>query len=103
MELDEATQVVARRVRLLRGLCGWSDRELGERTGLSREQVESRLTVKRKPTRIGAGEVLAFADAFGVPVDLLYMDDDADFLRKIADLDVPLTRWTTAWAGRLAS
>jgi transcriptional regulator with XRE-family HTH domain len=57
------------RVRDLRSQKGWSQEELAERAGLHRNYLGG---VERGERNIGLDNVVALADAFGVPVADLF-------------------------------
>ena len=83
---------MARTLDALRRHYRWSDRELGERAGYSRNKVEER---RNGVTAIDADDLTRFSVAFGVPILVLVMDAD-EAVRWVLDHGPTPGRWEDA-------
>lgn len=66
--VEEGRQILARRVRLLRAMRGWSQEQLAESSGLHRTCISA---IERQKWNIGLDHIERLAEAFSVPVSEL--------------------------------
>lgn len=83
--------ILADKIIQLRKKNGWSQEELAEKMGVSRQSVSKWESAQSVPD---LNKILLMGDIFGVTTDYLLKDDkeEEEYLSKIADADVPKKR-----------
>lgn len=91
--LTDEERRASRNLHLLMRIFDLTDREVGERVGLSHQAIQQR---RYGTTRIRLGDDRKLADAMGVPVELLHLEPPA-ILRWIADHRPDLLERASGW------
>lgn len=87
--VEEGRQILARRVRLLRAMRGWSQEQLAESSGLHRTCISA---IERQKRNIGLNHIERLAEAFNVPV--------RELLRPFSEADIGRDAQAEGWKRR---
>jgi transcriptional regulator with XRE-family HTH domain len=77
---------VGERVRLRRNMLGWSQEKLGEKIGLTFQQVQK---YERGSNRISASKLVMISRALDVPIAFFYDDRDPAYAPPVVDQPDP--------------